>query len=110
MTINKKSKSSQKKVLVKKKVINFTRLFDQDKDYGHLISMKNKQMTENNEGPVFLVVVFSIFMIFSIILIFYNSHQRVKLENINLAVENIDKKIEELNKLKANLKQTNDRK
>jgi hypothetical protein len=108
MTINKKSKSSQKKVLVKKKVINFTRLFDQDKDYGQL-----KQPTIDDsidKGPVFLVVVFSIFMIFSIIFIFYNSHQRVKLENINLAVENIDKKIEELNKLKANLKQTNDRK
>jgi len=91
MTINKKSKSSQKKVLVKKKVINFTRLFDQDKDYGHLISMKNKQMTENNElvvpekklyynpikqptldnsidkGIVFIVVVFSISMILAII-------------------------------------------
>ena len=91
MTINKKSKSSQKKVLVKKKVINFTRLFDQDKDYGQLISMKNKQMTENNElvvpkkklyynpikqptldnsidkGIVFIVVVFSISMILAII-------------------------------------------
>lgn len=94
MTINKKSKSSQKKVLVKKKVINFTRLFDQDKDYGYLI--KNKQMTENSEseslekqivaekelyypieqptldnsidkGIVFIVVVFSISMILAII-------------------------------------------
>ena len=81
-------------------------------DYYLYNPIKNPTIDNSGEkGLVFLAVVFLIFTIFSFILILYNSHHsHQKVENINLAVENIDKKIEELNKLKANLKQTNDRK